>query len=100
MLNPFIIHYLIWLDSARKERYDAGVTTTPSYPTSECLFVQANTLLADHLFSPALFLAERIERGLIPLQGKTGQYLILVATFYQHLWWPERLPSPLLTCLH
>ncbi|KAJ3842277.1 hypothetical protein F5878DRAFT_608119 [Lentinula raphanica] len=32
---------------------------------------KANTLLADHLFSPALLLAERIEQGLIPLQGKT-----------------------------
>ncbi|KAF9256612.1 hypothetical protein L218DRAFT_881357, partial [Marasmius fiardii PR-910] len=29
----------------------------------------ANTLLADHLFSPSLFLAERIERGLIPFAG-------------------------------
>ncbi|KAJ7185792.1 hypothetical protein C8R46DRAFT_937426 [Mycena filopes] len=27
---------------------------------------KANTLLADHLFSPGLFLAERIERGLLP----------------------------------
>ncbi|KAJ7108705.1 hypothetical protein C8R44DRAFT_714024 [Mycena epipterygia] len=27
---------------------------------------KANTLLADHLFSPGLFLAERIERGLFP----------------------------------
>jgi nicotinamide N-methyltransferase len=32
---------------------------------------QANTLLADHLFSPSLVLAERIERGLIDLNGKT-----------------------------
>ncbi|KAJ3732918.1 hypothetical protein DFJ43DRAFT_1070248 [Lentinula guzmanii] len=32
---------------------------------------KANTLLADHLFSPALFLAERIEQGVIPLQEKT-----------------------------
>ncbi|KAJ4468764.1 hypothetical protein J3R30DRAFT_3304462 [Lentinula aciculospora] len=32
---------------------------------------KANTLLADHLFSPSLFLAEQLERGLIPLQGKT-----------------------------
>ncbi|KAI0266540.1 hypothetical protein BC834DRAFT_875036 [Gloeopeniophorella convolvens] len=30
---------------------------------------KAITLLADHLFSPALLLAERIERGLIPLSG-------------------------------
>jgi hypothetical protein len=37
-------------------------------------FQKANTLLADHLFSPALFLAERIERGLIPVEGKTGQF--------------------------
>jgi len=32
---------------------------------------KANTLLADHLFSPSLLLAERIERGLIHLGGKT-----------------------------
>ncbi|KAG7091957.1 hypothetical protein E1B28_008346 [Marasmius oreades] len=32
---------------------------------------KANTLLADHLFSPSLFLAERIERGLIPFAGRT-----------------------------
>ncbi|KAG7448471.1 uncharacterized protein BT62DRAFT_1056156 [Guyanagaster necrorhizus] len=30
---------------------------------------KANTLLADHLFSPSLFLAERIERALISVQG-------------------------------
>ncbi|KAJ7649316.1 hypothetical protein B0H17DRAFT_1102255 [Mycena rosella] len=30
---------------------------------------KANTLLADHLFSPGLFLAERIERGLMPVYG-------------------------------
>ncbi|KAF5369256.1 hypothetical protein D9758_002632 [Tetrapyrgos nigripes] len=32
---------------------------------------KANTLLADHLFSPSLFLAERIERGLLPVHRKT-----------------------------
>ncbi|RDB29774.1 Protein N-methyltransferase NNT1 [Hypsizygus marmoreus] len=32
---------------------------------------KANTLLADHLFSPALFLAERIERGLFLVGGLT-----------------------------
>ncbi|KAJ6614624.1 hypothetical protein B0H10DRAFT_1803191, partial [Mycena sp. CBHHK59/15] len=31
----------------------------------------ANTLLADHLFSPGLFLAERIERGLIRSHKRT-----------------------------
>jgi len=31
---------------------------------------KANTLLADHLFSPALLLAEQVERGLIPVQGR------------------------------
>ncbi|EGO03734.1 hypothetical protein SERLA73DRAFT_175349 [Serpula lacrymans var. lacrymans S7.3] len=31
---------------------------------------KANTLLADHLFSPALLLAEQVERGLIPVQGQ------------------------------
>ncbi|KAJ7800389.1 hypothetical protein B0H14DRAFT_2465415, partial [Mycena olivaceomarginata] len=30
---------------------------------------KANTLLADHLFSPGLFLAERIERGLLAAHG-------------------------------
>ncbi|KAI1784872.1 hypothetical protein LXA43DRAFT_1040680 [Ganoderma leucocontextum] len=32
---------------------------------------KANTLLADHLFSPSLLLSELIERGLIPLEGRT-----------------------------
>ncbi|PPQ69679.1 hypothetical protein CVT24_001212 [Panaeolus cyanescens] len=32
---------------------------------------KAITLLADHLFSPGLFLAERIERGLLDVKGKT-----------------------------
>ncbi|KAF9485102.1 hypothetical protein BDN70DRAFT_708304 [Pholiota conissans] len=32
---------------------------------------KANTLLADHLFSPALFLAERIERNLLDFAGRT-----------------------------
>ncbi|KAI0935113.1 hypothetical protein AcV7_004010 [Taiwanofungus camphoratus] len=32
---------------------------------------KANTLLADHLFSPSLLLAERIERGLVPLAHRT-----------------------------
>ncbi|KAL0578874.1 hypothetical protein V5O48_003107 [Marasmius crinis-equi] len=32
---------------------------------------KANTLLADHLFSPSIFLAERIERGLIPFHGRS-----------------------------
>ncbi|KAH7925465.1 hypothetical protein BV22DRAFT_1011239 [Leucogyrophana mollusca] len=31
---------------------------------------KANTLLADHLFSPALLLAEQLERGLIPVNGR------------------------------
>ncbi|KAH9946862.1 hypothetical protein B0H21DRAFT_692975 [Amylocystis lapponica] len=35
------------------------------------LYSQANTLLADHLFSPSLLLSERIERGLIPLHKAT-----------------------------
>ncbi|PIL23618.1 hypothetical protein GSI_14931 [Ganoderma sinense ZZ0214-1] len=32
---------------------------------------KANTLLADHLFSPSLLLSELIERGVIYLEGKT-----------------------------
>ncbi|KAI0036090.1 hypothetical protein K488DRAFT_41868 [Vararia minispora EC-137] len=32
---------------------------------------KANTLLADHIFSPALLLAERIERGLFPVSGRS-----------------------------
>ncbi|KAJ3747876.1 hypothetical protein DFH05DRAFT_860335 [Lentinula detonsa] len=43
---------------------------------------KANTLLADHLFSPALFLAERIEQGVIPLQEKTLIELAAVTTDY------------------
>lgn len=38
------------------------------------LTLKANTLLADHLFSPSLLLAERIERGLVPLAGTAGMY--------------------------
>jgi len=34
---------------------------------------KANTLLADHLFSPGFFLAERIERGLLVVEDKTGE---------------------------
>ncbi|KAI0066903.1 hypothetical protein BV25DRAFT_1912251 [Artomyces pyxidatus] len=32
---------------------------------------KANTLLADHIFSPSLLIAERIERGLLPVSGRT-----------------------------
>ncbi|KAF5334665.1 hypothetical protein D9611_011921 [Ephemerocybe angulata] len=34
--------------------------------------VKATSLLADHLFSPSIFLAERIERGLLGCEGKTA----------------------------
>ncbi|KAF7351376.1 Nicotinamide n-methyltransferase nnt1 [Mycena sanguinolenta] len=34
---------------------------------------KANTLLAGHLFSPGLFLAERIERGLLSASGSTSR---------------------------
>ncbi|KAL1672966.1 hypothetical protein EV122DRAFT_283428 [Schizophyllum commune] len=52
------------------------------------LRLTANTLLADHLFSPALLLAELIERGRIPLDGRavielgagTGLPSILLST--------------------
>ena len=37
--------------------------------------LEANTLLADHLFSPSLLLAELIERGIIDLATKTGIYV-------------------------
>ncbi|KAG6856591.1 hypothetical protein H0H87_002797 [Tephrocybe sp. NHM501043] len=33
------------------------------------VYNKANTLLADHLFSPALYFAERIERGLFPVRS-------------------------------
>jgi hypothetical protein len=33
---------------------------------------QTNALLADQLFSPSIFLAEKIELGEIDLGGKTG----------------------------
>jgi hypothetical protein len=36
------------------------------------MFWKANTLLADHLFSPALLLAELVERDLIPFCNRTG----------------------------
>ncbi|KAG6861405.1 hypothetical protein C0995_000534 [Termitomyces sp. Mi166 len=54
---------------------------------------KANTLLADHLFSPALYLAERIERGLFPAQtgstvvelgAGTGLPSLLLATTSDH----------------
>ncbi|TFY65374.1 hypothetical protein EVG20_g5609 [Dentipellis fragilis] len=32
---------------------------------------KANTLLADHIFSPSLLLAERIERNIFPVKGRT-----------------------------
>lgn len=38
---------------------------------------QAITYLADHLFSPGLYLAERIERGLLDIKGKTGKCNVL-----------------------
>src|SRR5712691_10606785 len=38
---------------------------------------QANTLLADHIFSPAFLLAERIERGLINLSACSSMPSIL-----------------------
>jgi nicotinamide N-methyltransferase len=37
------------------------------------ILLKANTLLADHLFSPGLFLAERIERGLISAHRLAGR---------------------------
>ncbi|GLB42338.1 putative lysine methyltransferase [Lyophyllum shimeji] len=53
---------------------------------------KANTLLADHLFSPALYLAERIERGLLPVRNSTvielgagtGLPSLLMASIPQH----------------
>lgn len=33
------------------------------------ILIKANTLLADHLFSPALVLAELVERGVLPVAG-------------------------------
>ncbi|KAF8174073.1 hypothetical protein BJ912DRAFT_1077728 [Pholiota molesta] len=40
-------------------------------PLQLTLAPKANTLLADHLFSPALYLAERIERNLLDVNGRT-----------------------------
>lgn len=34
---------------------------------------KANTLLADHLFSPALVLAELVERGVLPVAGRRSK---------------------------
>ena len=39
---------------------------------NDLFFFKALTLLADQLFSPSLLLAERIERRLIPLDGRTS----------------------------
>ncbi|KXN86518.1 Putative nicotinamide N-methyltransferase [Leucoagaricus sp. SymC.cos] len=38
---------------------------------------KANTLLADHVFSPALFLAERIERQLLAAPGSTASLVVV-----------------------
>lgn len=40
---------------------------------SNTLEFQANTLLADQFFSPSLFLAERIERGVLAANGLSGR---------------------------
>ncbi|KAF8068931.1 hypothetical protein FPV67DRAFT_1668980 [Lyophyllum atratum] len=53
---------------------------------------KANTLLADHLFSPALYFAERIERGLLLVRGSkvielgagSGLPSLLMATIPDH----------------
>jgi len=50
---------------------DASIHYGPLILTPAPKEGKANTLLADHLFSPSLLLAERIERGLIPLSNKT-----------------------------
>lgn len=44
------------------------------WDVSELANSKANTLLADHhLFSPALLLAEQIERGLIEMTGRSNE---------------------------
>ena len=59
----------------RKERCAAKSLCARAVCGAHTAF-QANALLADHLFSPSLLLAERIERALIPLHNKTGACLI------------------------
>lgn len=64
-----------------------GPALTFSWLSSPDSDREANTLLADHLFSPALFLAERIERGLIPVSHRTGQspfYTLISAEATMH----------------
>jgi len=69
----------------RKERY---LTTYRCHSIDYLYYLapnhdgQANTLLADHLFSPALFLAERIERGLIPVHRRKGWLSYLCTNGY------------------
>ncbi|KIP07265.1 hypothetical protein PHLGIDRAFT_105839, partial [Phlebiopsis gigantea 11061_1 CR5-6] len=54
------------------EKYDDGaICYGPLVLTTAPKEGKANTLLADHLFSPSLLLAERIERGLISLSGSS-----------------------------
>ncbi|EKM57975.1 uncharacterized protein PHACADRAFT_206824 [Phanerochaete carnosa HHB-10118-sp] len=54
-----------------EEHNDGTVYYGPLTLTTAPKEGKANTLLADHLFSPSLLLAERIERGLIPLAGRS-----------------------------
>lgn len=52
-------------------RDDDGIRYGPLRLTVASKAGKANTLLADHLFSPALFLAELVEREKIPVAGHT-----------------------------
>lgn len=54
-----------------EERDDGTIQYGPLTLTTAPKEGKANTLLADHLFSPSLLLAERMERGLIPLAGRS-----------------------------
>ncbi|KAF8908664.1 putative methyltransferase-domain-containing protein [Mucidula mucida] len=53
-----------------KQVVDTDILYGPLQLTTAPKEGKANILLADHLFSPSIFLAERIERNLIPLSGR------------------------------
>lgn len=50
-------------------------------------------MLADHLFSPSLLLAEHIERGLIPCCGRSGQPIAILPALLCPNIWPNNFRS-------
>lgn len=77
MLHGTVSWLRVKLNDQRKGRfaqrpYSIGVSSDLK------LALQANTLLADHIFSPSLLLAERIERGLLTVSGKNSETFCLI----------------------